>query len=155
MVIASPIGNLEITDNGNAITMVELTEKSVSDRDASALQRWCASQLNEYFEGRRTKFDVPVEFFGTDFQKNVWNALLNIPYGDTMTYGDIARITGNPKAARAVGGACNKNHMLIIVPCHRVVGAGDRLVGFACGIEIKKTLLEIEASNKMHEVHNV
>lgn len=148
MVIASPIGNLEIKDNGKAIVMVGLTEKTISNTDASPLQLQCAHQIEEYFEGIRTEFDIPVEFSGTDFQKNVWNALLNIPYGDTMSYGDIARITGNPKASRAVGKACNKNHILIIVPCHRVVGAKGKLVGFACGIDIKETLLGIEASNK-------
>ena len=104
-------------------------------------------QITEYLSGKRQKFDLPLKITGSDFQKKVYSALLGIPYGKTASYGEIAAKTGNPKAARAVGGACNKNPILLAVPCHRVVGASGSLTGFAAGIEIKKKLLELEKSN--------
>ena len=105
-------------------------------------------QITEYLSGKRQKFDLPLKITGTDFQKKVYAALLDIPYGKTSSYGEIAAKTGNPKAARAVGGACNKNPLLLAVPCHRVVGASGSLTGFAAGIEIKKKLLGLEKRNK-------
>ena len=147
MVVASPIGNIKIEDNGSAIVKVELTDECVSAFDASSVQLSCADQLDEYFRGERTKFELPIELIGSEFQKNVWNALLDIPYGDTMTYKDIAEITGNPQAARAVGGACNKNPIIIVVPCHRVIGAKGDLLGFACGVDVKNKLLRLETGN--------
>ncbi len=144
MVIDSPIGNLIIKDNGRAITEIEITDMPADTENATALQTECALQLSEYFAGKRRLFNLPVEFYGTAFQKSVWNALLEIPFGGTMTYGEIAAAIGKPKAARAVGGACNNNHILIVVPCHRVVGANGKLVGFACGLNIKSYLLNHE-----------
>ena len=101
-------------------------------------------QLSEYFAGRRTGFDVPLEFEGTDFQKRVWAALLTIPYGQTRTYLEIARQLGNEKAVRAVGAANGRNPISIIAPCHRVIGAGGELTGFGGGLPAKKALLAIE-----------
>lgn len=101
-------------------------------------------QLNEYFENKRTTFEIPLDFKGTEFQVKVWEALLKIPYGATKTYGDLAKILGDIKAVRAVGGALNKNPISIIVPCHRVVGASGKLVGFAGGLENKSILLDLE-----------
>lgn len=144
MVIESPIGNLEILDNGSAITRIELTDCHVCEGNSTELQVDCARQLGEYFSGNRTDFDFPIEFSGTDFQKSVWNALLEIPFGVTMTYGEIAKKIGRPGAARAVGGACNRNHILIAVPCHRVIGSNGMLTGFACGLNIKSYLLNHE-----------
>lgn len=101
-------------------------------------------QLAEYFSGLRKKFDVKMDFAGTDFQNKVWEALVSIPFGETRTYGDIARQIGNPKSVRAVGGASNKNPIAIIAPCHRVVGASGDLTGFAGGLKVKEQLLALE-----------
>lgn len=101
-------------------------------------------QLGEYFSGQRKKFDVKMDFAGTDFQNKVWEALLSIPFGETRTYGEIARQIGNPKSVRAVGGASNKNPIAIIAPCHRVVGASGDLTGFAGGLKVKEQLLALE-----------
>jgi methylated-DNA-[protein]-cysteine S-methyltransferase len=105
-----------------------------------------ANQLDEYFNKKRKKFDIQVKFDGTDFQKKVWIALLNIPYGETRSYGEIAAVTGNPKASRAVGMANNRNPVPIIVPCHRVIGHDKSLTGYAGGLDLKKSLLEIESN---------
>jgi methylated-DNA-[protein]-cysteine S-methyltransferase len=101
-------------------------------------------ELGEYFSGQRKKFDVEMDFAGTDFQNKVWEALLSIPFGETRTYGEIARQIGNPKGVRAVGGASNKNPIAIIAPCHRVVGASGDLTGFAGGLKVKEQLLALE-----------
>ena len=101
-------------------------------------------QMNEYFSGKRKKFDLPLYFEGTEFQKNVWNELRKIPYGITVSYKDIAEGINNEKAVRAVGNANNKNKRMIIVPCHRVIGKNGKLVGFAGGLDKKEFLLEHE-----------
>jgi methylated-DNA-[protein]-cysteine S-methyltransferase len=104
------------------------------------------SQLNEYFGGSRTTFDLPLEPSGTDFQLNVWELLRKIPYGVTTSYGELARRLGDPKASRAVGAANGANPIPIIVPCHRVVGSKGELTGFGGGIERKRWLLEHEGA---------
>jgi methylated-DNA-[protein]-cysteine S-methyltransferase len=101
-------------------------------------------QLAEYFAGKRTRFDLPLEPRGTQFQKKIWQALREIPFGQTRSYLDLAKAAGSPKAARAVGAANGKNPLSIVVPCHRVIGADGRLNGFAAGVEIKATLLALE-----------
>ncbi|AYO55324.1 methylated-DNA--[protein]-cysteine S-methyltransferase [Acinetobacter wuhouensis] len=101
-------------------------------------------QLNEYFAGQRQVFDLPLDFEGTEFQQKVWQALLTIPFGETRSYKQIAEQIGNVKAVRAVGAANGKNPISIIAPCHRVVGANGKLVGFAGGLENKDILLKIE-----------
>lgn len=101
-------------------------------------------QLQEYWSGQRKTFDFPYELRGTEFQKKVWAALETIPYGQTCTYGDIARMVGSPKAVRAVGATNGKNPMWIVVPCHRVVGANGTLTGYAGGLAMKQQLLELE-----------
>jgi len=103
-------------------------------------------QLAEYFSGARVAFDVPLAFDGTPFQVKVWQALLTIPYGETRSYGAIARQIGRPTAVRAVGAANGRNPISIMAPCHRVVGASGALTGFAGGLEAKRVLLELEAS---------
>ena len=105
-------------------------------------------QLNEYFEKTRNVFDLPFDFKGSEFQVKVWNAKLNIPFGKTKTYGQLAQMLGDIKAVRAVGGALNKNPVSIIVPCHRVVGASGKLVGFAGGLKNKSILLDHENEYK-------
>ena len=102
-------------------------------------------QLGDYFAGRRKIFDVELEFVGTDFQKQVWAALLRIPFGETRTYAQIAHEIGNPKSVRAVGAANGKNPISIIAPCHRVIGSNGSLTGFAGGLAAKRTLLSLES----------
>ena len=104
-------------------------------------------QLQEYFAGQRQQFDVPLDFEGTEFQKKVWQALLSIPFGETRSYKQIAEQVGSVNAMRAVGAANGKNPISIIVPCHRVVGASGKLVGFAGGLDNKAILLRLESSN--------
>lgn len=103
-----------------------------------------ACELTEYFDGKRTQFDIPLSLHGTPFQKAVWEALCHIPYGETRSYKEIAAAVGNPKASRAIGMANNKNPIPLLVPCHRVIGASGLLVGYAGGLELKKKLLQLE-----------
>lgn len=103
-------------------------------------------QLSEYFSGNRKTFNLPLLLKGTDFQKQVWQALLKIPFGETRSYKQIAEAIGNPKAVRAVGMANNKNPLLIVIPCHRVIGANGKLVGYAVGLDKKEYLLRLEGS---------
>ena len=105
------------------------------------------TQLEEYLSGKRTEFDIEIEKIGTEFQKKVWKELLNIPYGETRSYKDIAIAIGNEKACRAVGNANNKNPIAIIVPCHRVIGSNGSMTGYAGGLDIKEKLLKIEKDN--------
>jgi len=107
-----------------------------------------AEQLEEYFNGKRKVFDLPLVLQGTDFQVKIWKALQRIPYGETRSYGEIAAMTGNPKASRAVGMANNRNPIAIIVPCHRVIGSNGKLIGYAGGLELKQQLLDLESSNR-------
>ncbi len=104
-------------------------------------------QLTEYFKGNRQKFDISISLNGTDFQKSAWDALLEIPYGKTITYGEQAKNIGSPRAMRAVGGANGANPIAIVVPCHRVIGKSGKLTGYASGLAIKRFLLELESSN--------
>lgn len=101
-------------------------------------------QLREYMDGERKSFSIPLKPNGTEFQKKVWNELLKIPYGKVRTYGEIAEAVGCPKGARAVGLACNKNPIIILIPCHRVVGKNGKLTGYACGIDVKEKFLSLE-----------
>ena len=103
-------------------------------------------QLDGYFAGRRTRFDLPLDFHGTDFQKSVWAALLTIPFGETRSYAEIARQLGRPTAFRAVGAANGKNPISIVAPCHRVIGTNGALTGFAGGLEGKAFLLQLEGA---------
>lgn len=109
-------------------------------------------QLNEYFEGKRNKFELPLLFVGSDFQKSVWNELMKIPYGKTCTYLKLSRLLGNEKAIRAVANANGANAISIIVPCHRIVGSDQSLVGYAGGISTKKKLLDLENRNTTKEI---
>ncbi len=101
-------------------------------------------QLIEYFEGRRKTFDLPLDMTGTVFQREVWNALIDIPYGKTLSYGEVAKIVKKPGSARAIGNAVARNPVSIVVPCHRVIGSDGSLVGFGGGMEAKKELLRLE-----------
>ena len=152
MYLASPVGLLKLVANEQALVAV-LWEKENPKRVrlAELLEEAqhpvlleTARQLNEYFAGQRRQFDLPLDFEGTDFQQKVWQALLSIPFGETRSYKQIAEQIGNPKAVRAVGAANGKNPISIIAPCHRVIGASGKLVGFAGGLENKDILLKIE-----------
>jgi len=104
------------------------------------------TQLREYFAGRRTEFDLPLAVEGTPFQRTVWRALQEIPYGETISYGQLARRVGNPKASRAAGSANGKNRIPIVIPCHRVIAAGGKLGGFGGGLPVKQALLTLESA---------
>jgi len=116
------------------------------ERDDVILEK-TRTQLDDYFQGRRREFDIPLLMVGTDFQKRVWNALMKVPYGATSTYLQIADAIGNEKAVRAVGNANAANPISIIVPCHRIIGGDGRLVGYGGGLPVKKRLLELERSD--------
>ena len=144
------IGRIGIEENGIAITKLEFinndVQEEIMEKNETALLKQAINELNEYLDGKRSSFDLPLEPKGTEFQKKVWNALKEIPYGETRSYGEIAKVIGNEKASRAVGMANNKNPIPIIIPCHRVIGANGRLVGYAGGLDIKEKLLEVEKS---------
>lgn len=112
----------------------------------------CKNQINEYFEKQRTEFDIPLLFAGTDFQKKVWNALLEIPYGTSETYLGLSKKLGNPKAIRAVATANGANAISIIVPCHRIIGSNGDLVGYAGGLPAKKRLLDLEGALEKNQL---
>lgn len=126
-------------ENPKRVRLAELVEQPDHPILSAAQQ-----QLSEYFAGARQQFDLPLDFEGTSFQKQVWQALLAIPYGETRSYKQIAEQLGNPKAVRAVGAANGKNPISIIAPCHRVIGSSGKLVGFAGGLDNKKVLLNLE-----------
>ena len=149
----SPVGRLTLvaSDSGLAAVLWEKDDPkrvplAIVGEDAShPVLRETERQLQDYFAGRRTSFDLPLDFHGTDFQKRVWAQLLAIPFGQTRSYGEIARALGNPGASRAVGAANGRNPISIIAPCHRVIGASGKLTGFAGGLEAKAHLLALEA----------
>ena len=148
-VIDSPIGKIAIFAENEKIIRINLkTDEKPDSVITEKILLKAEKQLFEYFSGKRRSFELEYEFSGTDFQKSVWRELEKIPFGETKTYGEIAAAIGNPKAGRAVGSSCNKNPLAIIVPCHRVIGAGGKLTGFACGTEVKKWLLGHEAGLK-------
>lgn len=139
------IGKLRIVEDGNRIVGVSVFEGSEPEQiRETELIKTTYLQLQEYFEGKRTTFDIPIRLEGTSFQIKVWEELRKIPYGETRSYGEVATQIGSPKGARAVGGANHHNPILIIVPCHRVIGASGSLVGFGAGIPVKEMLLKIE-----------
>lgn len=141
-------GLLKIVYTDSAVIEISYKTEIDCENVHSELSDKAALQIKEYLNGKRKIFDFPIEMHGTDFQKKVWNALLKIPYGETRTYKQIAEAICNSKACRAVGMANNKNPLMIVVPCHRVIGSNGKLVGYAFGLDIKEMLLEIERKNK-------
>lgn len=158
----SPIGMLKLCADKDRITEVSLLQNA-SDRNViqnSMLQNSVShsdllyeayTQLQEYFAGKRTQFELPIHNAGTAFQQRVWQGLRQIPYGETRSYQDLAVAIGNPKACRAVGQANNKNPLLIINPCHRVIHKNGDITGFGCGTEVKRYLLNLENTSKRCE----
>jgi methylated-DNA-[protein]-cysteine S-methyltransferase len=146
---ASPIGNIRITCNESCITELHFLHQEEAGgqdnlRDAPPVLQQSLDQLIEYFQGQRKTFDLPVYQQGTDFQQRVWNELLNIPFGKTISYLTLAKRLGDPKAIRAAAATNGKNNIAIIVPCHRVIGSNNDLIGYASGIWRKRWLLEME-----------
>ena len=144
--IDSPLGRLNIlTGDEGVLLRVDFDRSSTevsSPRELATLP--VVRQLDDYFFGERTVFDIDYKLGGTTFQLEVWQQIAAIPFGETATYGDIARAIGKPNASRAVGAACGQNPISIIVPCHRVVGAGNKLTGYGGGLDRKKWLLAFE-----------
>lgn len=151
---SSPLGWLRLEANGNALTACTWCDTALFEEKHDATQGGekeepeCITaarrELNEYFRGERTTFDLPITLHGTNFQKTVWHQLSHIPYGTTTSYSTLATLIGCPKAARAVAQACHCNPIAIIIPCHRVIGANGSLTGYAAGLERKQGLLNIE-----------
>ena len=150
--IQTPVGEMIIEERGGAVTALYAageTDAAVPGHAAqSSVLTIAAREIAEYFNGTRTSFSFAMRPEGTPFQQKVWQALLRIPYGETRTYGEIALEAGNPGAARAVGGACNKNPIWIAVPCHRVLGSNGSLTGYAYGTGMKQRLLTLEKDHK-------
>ena len=137
-------GVIKIVCSNEHVLSVSFSDTAKENDKGSKVLDEALKQMNEYFSGKRKTFDLPLYFEGTEFQKSVWNELRKIPYGITVSYKDIAEGINNEKAVRAVGNANNKNKIMIIVPCHRVIGKNGKLVGFAGGLDKKEFLLEHE-----------
>ncbi|MDX1921809.1 MAG: methylated-DNA--[protein]-cysteine S-methyltransferase [Alphaproteobacteria bacterium] len=152
-VMESPLGVLTLYGNGHALTALRISEKPLANKtelDAGArdaVLNKTKQQLEKYFKGKLTSFDVPLEVKGTPFQKKVWKALSKIPYGKTASYKDIAMMVGNPKACRAVGTANGKNPLCVLVPCHRVISNDGSIGGYTGGLSKKRYLLSLEAEH--------
>lgn len=143
-VITSPIGPLTLVASDEGLIELRWGAVGKSSLGENKILSLTELQLAEYFAGKRTAFNIPLSATGTEFQKRVWLELTKIPYGETWSYGELAKKIGRDKAARAVGAANGKNPIGIIVPCHRVIGASGSLTGFAGGLEIKSRLLALE-----------
>ena len=147
----TPVGTLLIAGDASAVLQITFPSRG---KAAKAEAGWVESQrgpvaeavrqLREYFAGERTEFDLPLAPRGTEFQRSVWRQLRGIPYGETISYGELARRVGNPKASRAVGSANGKNPLPIVIPCHRVIAGDGTLGGFGGGLPTKQTLLALE-----------
>lgn len=159
-VMEAPIGALLLAATEKGLCFVEF---GADDAALLSLDRWCrrwgfkrseaahaaytqqaVEQLQQYFAGMRRSFDLPLDLYGTPFQKKVWSELMRIPYGEVRSYKEVALAIGAPRAVRAVGGANNQNPLPVVVPCHRVIGSNGALVGYGGGVRIKETLLRLE-----------
>lgn len=150
--VDSPIGKLLIAGDGETVRRISFPKGGKPARPEAGWQEssrgpvaQAARQLREYFAGQRTEFDLPLAPEGTGFQRSVWQRLQEIPYGETISYGELAKRVGNPKASRAVGAANGQNPIPIVIPCHRVIGANGKLTGFGGGLPVKEALLALEA----------
>lgn len=145
-IMDSPVGRLRLVEEDGVLVGLYFGGAGTPGMAPTAFLRQVQGQLEAYFAGSLRAFDIPVGLHGTEFQRQVWEALREIPYGSTCTYGDIAARIGRPEAVRAVGHAIGQNPVSIIVPCHRVIGKDGGLTGFAGGLAVKKLLLELEGS---------
>ena len=163
----SPCGEIILASVGDELYLCDWNEMPCAERNKLRLLRYIKAefkietssileqtkkQLDEYFTGNRKTFDIPLHPVGTDFQKKVWNALLDIPYGATRSYKEIAISMGTPNGTRAVAGAIGSNGISILIPCHRVIGSNHSLTGFAGGLTTKRFLLELETEQRQHKM---
>lgn len=156
-IMPSPVGALRLVATDTALVAVLWADEPAGRVPVDAREtgtdnpilREARRQLQDYFAGQRRTFDLPLDFRGTAFQRRVWSALLTIPYGETRSYGEIARAIGSPDASRAVGAANGRNPISIIAPCHRVIGQNGSLTGFGGGIENKAFLLDLERAPRL------
>jgi len=157
--IQTPLGEMLACVSDNGLSLLEFTDRKKYDRQISGLEKYLnievipgnhpfleqvTNEMNEYFAGKRKGFDIPLFQIGTEFQKRVWEGLIQIPYGKTLSYSDLAKKIGKPKAVRALANANAANKIAIIIPCHRVIGADGTLTGYASGLDKKKFLLDLE-----------
>ena len=142
----SPLGWLAISSNGSAITKIQFVQEAGEEDTPDQVINQTIEQLNEFFAGQRHTFDLPLAPEGTEFEQKVWEQLQHIPYGATVTYGDISRKLGDPNLMRAVGRANGKNPISIVIPCHRVIGSDNKLTGYAGGLPNKEWLLRHEGA---------
>ena len=140
------LGSVTFVEEDGALLVISMKSDHGGKVVETPLIKDAFRQLSEYLIGERKEFDLPIRMRGTEFQKRVWRALLDIPYGETRSYKQIAEAIGNPKGVRAVGMANNRNQLLIVIPCHRVIGASGSLVGYGEGLEMKEFLLRLEKS---------
>lgn len=145
--IASPVGKLTLVQEGEALTGLFFHSREPGQAETPLLLR-AEQELNEYFQGSRREFDLPLAPRGTEFQRRVWQALCTIPYGETRSYQDLAVLSGCPKGYRAVGMANNRNPISILIPCHRVIGKNGSLTGYGGGLETKAFLLKLESGRQ-------
>ena len=139
----SPMGPIRMEASDTAIRRVDLVEKKGESRENEIIRK-CRTELEDYFRGERKTFDIPLAPEGTAWQERVWKILETIPYGTTTSYGMVAAKAGNPKASQAAGGAIHNNPILILIPCHRVIGKNGSLTGFSAGLDNKRYLLDLE-----------
>jgi methylated-DNA-[protein]-cysteine S-methyltransferase len=142
----SKFGTLKVCANQDGVTSIRFVRQRCEDTNRGLFTHQTIAQLQQYFTGKRTQFNLILNAQGTDFQKQVWRQLSTIRYGQTCSYADIAKSIHNPKAVRAVGAANGRNPLTIVVPCHRVIGSNGMLTGYAWGTSIKAGLLELEHS---------
>ena len=153
LTIDTPLGALQLVSDGEHLTAIKFPGQHSGDGDSSSpdqVLRTAHRQLEDYFAGRRRRFDLPLAAAGTAFQQSVWRALAAIPWGEVRSYRDIAAAIGKPQAMRAVGAANGRNPLPIVVPCHRVIGADGSLTGFGGGLPLKVQLLTLEGSYQPH-----
>lgn len=143
-IIATPIGNIQLSIREECLSELKFTHQQPEGELLDPLLLEAKKQLEEYFLGQRKVFNLPIGLGGTDFQRKVWLAIGKIPFGQTITYAKLAEQLGNPAAIRAVGTAIGANPLLIILPCHRIIGSNGSLTGYAGGLEKKKALLQLE-----------
>lgn len=149
MIIAdTPIGRLAITGHNGILSQIRMAKSEEMDAGVEPVEQEAVRQIKAYFDGRLQRLSLPYELEGSVFERKVWEELAEVPYGCVVSYGELANRCCMPGAARAAGRACGRNPMLILIPCHRVVGTDGRLTGFAAGMEAKAALLE-------HEGHKV
>jgi methylated-DNA-[protein]-cysteine S-methyltransferase len=145
--VSSPVVDLAVTVQDGAVTEIRLHGRGTRLPE-TPLEQQVAHELSQYLAGARSRFSFAVSPTGTPFERRCWNALVDIPYGETRTYGEIAKTVGNPKGARAVGSANHKNPIPIVIPCHRVVATGGGLGGYGGGLELKRRLLALEQTHR-------